>query len=145
MVSMSYDDKNTLKKAGLKATPMRLLVLATLRDASKPLAVKDLLRELSKKDSSVDTVTVYRTLKSFEDACVVRSLSLGGDALRYELADDHHHHIVCLSCGLIEGFDVCAFAKLGDSILENSKKFSSITRHSFELFGLCSACATVKS
>ncbi len=142
---MSHDaDKNILKQAGLKATPMRLLVLATLRDASEPLAVRDLLRELSKRDPAVDTVTVYRTLKSFEDMSVVRSLSLGGDALRYELADDHHHHIVCLSCGLIEAFDACAFAKLGDSILKNSKKFASITRHSFELFGLCSACAASK-
>jgi Fe2+ or Zn2+ uptake regulation protein len=142
---MSIIDKNLLKESGLKATPVRLAALVALRNASTPLTAKELIACLSKKDPSVDTVTVYRTLKSFEDASVVRSLSLGGDALRYELADDHHHHIVCLSCGLIEGFDACAFAKLGDSILRNSKKFKTITRHSFELFGLCTSCVTVKA
>jgi len=141
---MHSHDADTLKKAGLKATPVRLLVLAVLGKASKPLSVKDLVKGLSKKDSSIDTVTVYRTIKSFEDTGVVRSLSLGGDALLYELESDHHHHIVCLSCGLIEAFDACAFAKLGDSILKGSRKFASITRHSFELFGTCRSCSLSK-
>ncbi|MFA6158690.1 MAG: Fur family transcriptional regulator [Candidatus Paceibacterota bacterium] len=141
---MQTRDRDTLNKAGLKATPVRLSVLAALSTASHPLTVKGLLGELSKKGSSIDTVTIYRTLKSFEGASIVRSLSLGGDALSYELADDHHHHIVCLSCGLIEGFDECAFVRLGDSILAKSKKFKTISRHSFELFGTCSACAVRK-
>lgn len=141
---MTAKDKEILNKVGLKATPVRLLVLATLRNASRPLTVKDLLKVLTKKDSSIDTVTVYRTLRSFEEASVVRSLSLGSDALSYELADDHHHHIVCLKCGLVEGFETCAFTKIGDSILKASKKFKVISKHSFELFGTCSSCATIK-
>ncbi len=139
---MNTHDKKLLNDAKLKATPVRLLVLSTLRSAPKPLTVKDLLKALSKKDSSIDTVTVYRTLKSFEDADIVRSLSLGADALSYELADDHHHHIVCLRCGLVEGFELCAFTRLGDEILKNSKKFKTISKHSFELFGTCSSCVT---
>lgn len=141
---MILADSQTIKKAGLKVTPMRLLVLSILRAASRPLLVRDLVTALSKKDPSVDTVTVYRTLKSFEEKSVIRSIFLGTDALSYELADDHHHHIVCLSCGVIEGFDACAFEKLGDSILKNSKKFKAITKHSFELFGTCSGCVSSK-
>lgn len=138
---MNTHDKDLLKKARLKATPVRLLVLSTLRSASKPFTVKDLLAVLSKKDPSIDTVTVYRTLNSFEGANIVRSLSLGSDALSYELADDHHHHIVCVRCGLIEGFDLCAFTKLGEEILKGSKKFKTISKHSFELFGTCVSCS----
>jgi Fe2+ or Zn2+ uptake regulation protein len=138
---MRSNDIEVLRGAGLKVTPVRVAAFEALRTATKPLTAKEIKVFLSKRDSSIDTVTVYRTLKSFEDAGLIRPLSLVGDAVSYELADDHHHHIVCLSCGLIEGFDACAFAGLGSSILENSKNFHSIARHSFELFGTCSACA----
>ncbi len=141
---MDSKDVEVLREAGLKATPVRLSVLSALAAATRPLTVKDLIGTLSKKDVAIDTVTVYRTLRSLEEASIVRSLSLVSDALSYELADDHHHHIVCLKCGLVEGFEACAFSSLGESILRNSKRFKIISRHSFELFGTCVSCSAIK-
>lgn len=137
---MKRSSEDIVKAAGLKITHVRLSALDALASARKPLTAKALLSALAKKDKTIDTVTVYRTLKSFEESGIIRSLSLGSDSLSYELAHDHHHHIVCLSCGLIEDFDACAFDSLKSKILKDSRHFKAITKHSFEMFGVCVSC-----
>ncbi|HEY0907821.1 MAG TPA: Fur family transcriptional regulator [Candidatus Paceibacterota bacterium] len=133
--------KTQLRDSGLKATPVRQAVLALLSRSGKPFTAKEIVAKLSIKIKGLDTVTVYRTLHSFEKEGIVRSISLGKDALSYEVPSHHHHHIVCTDCSHIEDFEACAFDSLKDSVLKHSKSFTDITKHSFELFGLCKACS----
>ena len=51
-------------------------------------------------------VTVYRALDLLSGLGLVRRLDLG-DGPRYELAEDHHHHLICEGCGEITEFDEC--------------------------------------
>jgi Fe2+ or Zn2+ uptake regulation protein len=116
-------------------------LLEILLSFGKPLSAKGILEQIEKKIKNTDQVTVYRTLKTLSEKGIVHSVHWGGDALLYEISREHHHHMVCTSCGDIEDFHECDFDKISKNILRGSKKFSHIMRHSFELFGLCSCCS----
>ncbi|MEZ5235168.1 MAG: transcriptional repressor [Acidimicrobiales bacterium] len=51
--------------------------------------------------SSISLRTVYQTLNDLCALGVIGSVHLGGDALRYDLNTDEHHHLVCDACGSI--------------------------------------------
>ncbi len=132
--------ETVLQKAGLKITPARREILAYIIELHTPCGAQDIARALKKKD--IDLVTIYRTLLSFEKAGIVRRVDLRTDAVVYEVATTHHHHIVCTSCGMVEDFTDCDVSIRMKKIIRASKKFTSIQDHSFELFGTCGMCTT---
>jgi len=126
------------KTYGLKATAPRSAVLTALESAKVPLNAKELHSKLSEK--GIDLVTVYRTIASFEEKRIIRRVDLRKESVSYELALDHHHHIVCTSCGTLEDIDACEIEELSKKLVKKSKQFTKISEHTFELFGLCTAC-----
>lgn len=143
-------DNNDLKKiirdAGFKATPARLAILSLFTGDCGALCVEDVYKKLSKTSKNVklgktiDMVTVYRTLESFEKAGIVKRVYTQRQAAYYERAGHHHHHIVCTSCGTVESFDACDVKDIAKQALSQSSQFKSISDHSFELFGMCNVC-----
>ena len=137
---MKSTHEKVLRDHALKCTPARLLVLAIFESSHTPLTVQA-LHTLMRK-STIDLVTLYRTLESFEKAGIIRRVDLRQDAISYELAKEHHHHIVCTKCGVIEDVPSCDVATLIKNIARSSSKFKHIQEHTFELFGVCTNCAT---
>lgn len=95
------DIEQRLQKKGVKPTAMRILVLDHLigRQSAQSLT------ELEKALAPVDRVTVYRTLKTFEDNHLVHAIDDGTGAPKYALCEDssddlHHHDLhVHFNCG----------------------------------------------
>jgi Fe2+ or Zn2+ uptake regulation protein len=140
--AMEVASKNLLNNLGLKATPGRIRLLALLQKTTTPLTIQDMLKGLSQ---SMDQATLYRNLEALTAANLVRQLEFKKGKAYYELSDRHdHHHIVCRDCGQIEDFVGCDFDKLAAKALKQSRKFSAIKEHSFEMFGICDSC-TVKN
>lgn len=134
--------KEQLRAVGLRATKPRLALAALLEHRHQPVGTPDLSAELVPKQ--FDLATLYRTLKSFQDAGLVRHVPLDQRFASYEWvqdADEHHHHLVCRDCGLIEEIPECDLEALEKRVLKASKRFDSVTSHSLEFFGVCSACA----
>ncbi|MGH3147320.1 MAG: Fur family transcriptional regulator [Rubrobacter sp.] len=84
----------------------------------------------------VGLVTVYRTLDLFSELGLVRRLDLG-DRPRYELAEDHHHHLICEDCGSVAEFEQCP---LDPRLLAGLAEGFEARSHSLEVFGRCSSC-----
>lgn len=143
---MKHSTEQMLKEVGLKVTPMRVTLLELFVGSKIPLTAKDILVSLKQKKVPVDTVTLYRTLNSFEETGLIKSIHLGKDALSYEIVDSghHHHHIICTKCDALEDIDMCVFDTVEASLLKKSKLFKLITKHSFELFGICNNCSKTK-
>lgn len=132
----------TLKKAGLKVTPTRRVLLEQFSHDCAPMNAERLAASLASK--KIHLVTIYRTLNSFVEKGILRQVPLRTDSIHYERADHHHHHIICTSCGTIEDIDACS-ASLTKNALSTSKKFSAINDHSVEFFGICKTCPKKKS
>jgi Fur family ferric uptake transcriptional regulator len=90
-----------MRGGGYKATPQRVAVLRALVEEQHQS-----LEEVRVRCPEVGLVTVYRALDLFGRLGIVRRLDLG-DGARYELAQDHHHHRICESCGDISEFEEC--------------------------------------
>ncbi len=118
-----------MRGRGYKATPQRIGVLRALAAEQHQS-----LEEIRGRCPEVGLVTVYRTLDLLSELGAVRRLDLG-DGPRYELAEDHHHHLICETCGDISEFEECP---LDPSALRNLDFV--VSSHSLELYGKCGAC-----
>ena len=119
-----------MRGAGYKATPQRTAVLRALAEEQHQS-----LEEIRARCPEVGLVTVYRTLDLLGGLGLVRRLDFG-DGARYELAEDHHHHMICESCGDISEFEECPLDP-GRLSFGNGFEMSS---HSIEVYGRCATC-----
>ena len=101
-------------------------------------ALHDVLRARGEK---VGLTTVYRHLTALAEAGEVDVLrGVDGEAVyRRCAADDHHHHLVCRSCGAtveVNGPAVEAWA----TAVAAEHGYVDVT-HTLEVFGTCRACS----
>ena len=120
--------QDAVKKAGLKATLPRMLILEVLTktiDSEIHLSAEDIYRKLIDAGEEVGLATVYRVLTQFEQAGIcIRHNFEEGHAV-YELTpSDHHDHMVCLDTG-----DVIEFT---DDVIEERQKILA-TEHGYEI------------
>jgi Fur family ferric uptake transcriptional regulator len=99
---MTADIEERLEAKGIKPTAMRKLVLDYLLLQNSAIS----LTELEKALSPVDRITVYRTLKTFEEHGLVHSIE-DGTASKYAVCvedcnklshQDLHVHFSCNNC-----------------------------------------------
>ncbi|AWM32504.1 Fur family transcriptional regulator [Hymenobacter nivis] len=95
---------HTLVRHGLRETPARRAVLALLSGRGYALTGAEVEREIS---GGIDRVTLYRTLKSFEEHGLVHRVPDDADGLRYAACSiectarahfDNHVHFKCGVC-----------------------------------------------
>lgn len=117
-----------------------MAVLAFLASGGHYISAQEIHEKLGKK-KGLDLVTVYRTLASFEKAGIIKRVDVRKDAIYYEYNEGHHHHIICTKCDKVAEFSNTGDEALIEKALKQVKGFSSISHHSFDLFGLCDTCA----
>jgi len=125
-----------LQGAGLRATPQRIAILQLLEVQKKPVSAEGLVQAARGR---FDVTTAYRTLDALAAMRVVRKVRIADDRALYEMADDHHHHAVCTSCGTICDISMCLPLGL-DAKVKRAAGFGRIDSHSLEFFGLCKTC-----
>jgi Fe2+ or Zn2+ uptake regulation protein len=132
--------KNILFNKKVTSTPKRVALLMALAAYKKPVSVSEILKKVQ-KDIDLDLVTMYRNLTLMSTVGIVKELHLQKGISFYEYnKGDHHHHFICRGCGYIEDIHECLSSDMTEKVLKNTKKFSSVTDHSFELFGICNVC-----
>ena len=120
-----------IRDSGYKATPQRLAVLEAVAAEQHQS-----LEGIRARCPGVGMVTVYRALDLLSGLGLVRRLDLGRGAC-YEVAEDHHHHLICEGCGDITEFEKCP-VDLQD--LPPAGDDFEVRAHSLEVYGTCSAC-----
>ena len=99
-MSPTPDDK--LNNRNIKPTAMHELVLKVLTEQSTAIS----LAELEQQFQKADRVTLFRTLKTFEENKLIHSIDDGTGSVKYALCtescqcnpDDLHVHFFCASC-----------------------------------------------
>ena len=132
-------EQNILKKAELKSTKKRQMLLFLLQKQARPMTAEE-LHEQANNILPMNVSTVYRTLNTLTDkGILVRSVRQDGKAYYALAKKDHYHRLVCDLCGKVIPIDTCPLSELEES-LENKTGFR-ITSHSLEFTGLCPECA----
>ena len=105
------------------------------------LTAQEMFDRLRESDRKVGIASVYRVLELLTSEGLVQRIDLGSGIARYEPAHsggDHHHHLVCDSCGRVEAFE--------DSSLEQalvgvgSASGYLVAGHDVVLHGACADC-----
>jgi Fur family ferric uptake transcriptional regulator len=129
-------------------TMPREAILELLSKSSKHMSAKEIYASLYNSYPGMGLTTVYRTLDLLARMGVVTKLTLGDGQSRYEFKsrekEDHHHHLICTSCGRI--IDYSEFLDEELSLVKKTeerlaKKFNFVIQdHNIEFLGLCEKC-----
>jgi len=130
-----------LGRNGLKSTVQRDIIIGEFFKTRGHVSVEQLHTALRGIHSSIGLATVYRTLKILADAGLAHERRFNDGFTRYECCapdDNHHDHIVCLSCGLVQEFENDEIEELQRNVAANHN--FRMLKHKLEIYGLCEAC-----
>jgi Fur family ferric uptake transcriptional regulator len=123
-----------------RTTRQRSALLAVLEEPAGFRSAQELHARLRERGEPVGLATVYRGLQALVDAGDVDVLRGGdGEAAYRRCSPQHHHHLLCRSCGLtVEVADPPVERWAAKIAAEHG--FRDV-QHSLEVFGTCGACA----
>ncbi|MFZ5596928.1 MAG: Fur family transcriptional regulator [Bacillota bacterium] len=129
-----------LKMGGYRLTPQRREILNCFGEGGMHFSAEEVHREVRRRYDNISLDTVYRNLNTLRELGIIDALNFEDGKVRYELSREnrHHHHLICLKCGISEELDFCPLEFLDQALLK--EKDFAVKRHSFEIYGYCSRC-----
>ena len=129
-----------IKSHDLKYTEHRYAVLYRVAKSKTPIGVQKIIEDLQKK-YHIDTATVYRNLKSLEEAGLINKFDFNTGYAYYELATDEVvHKIICNTCQNIEKVSGVVFDEALKKVIRKSKKFNTTSYATITVYGYCKNC-----
>jgi Fur family ferric uptake transcriptional regulator len=133
--------ERALREAGYHRGGAREAVLGLLADQPCALSAHEIDDRLRGGDRAVGRASVYRVLEQLTELKLVMRVEVGDGIARYEPSrpgGDHHHHVVCDTCGQIEPFEDPDL-ELAIHRLSSRLRFD-VGEHDVVLRGECRAC-----
>ncbi len=138
-MSCDTDSVAVLRRAEMKLTPQRLMVLSALRHAQGHLTAAEIFEQVRAAYPYVDISTIYRTLTALRTMRLVTETDMGSGDLAYEWVQERpHHHLICSGCHRVLELDHGYLERLGDDLARDLDFEADL--HHFAIFGRCAAC-----
>jgi Fur family ferric uptake transcriptional regulator len=136
--------ETTLAGAGHKRGGARRAVLELLANQSCALTAVEIEDALRSRQRAVSRASVYRILEELERVQLVQRVETGQAMVRYERvcgdSEEHHHHLVCDSCGVVMPFSDAALERAIAKVSERVP-LAVVSEHEIVLHGACRQCA----
>ncbi len=124
-------ERNTRQRGALRRAFQR---------ADRPLSTSEVLELARAEVGRLGIATVYRNIRAMLDEGWLATVSLPGEAPRYELhGKPHHHHFHCRSCDRVFDVPGCTH-DLGAGLPDGF----TLHDHEVVLFGTCRDCADAR-
>jgi Fur family ferric uptake transcriptional regulator len=127
-----------LEEHNLKHTRQRDDILGVFLEAKGHITSDEIYNRVRERFSNIGYTTVYRTMKLLCDAGLASERHFDDGVRRYEIAHEHHDHLVCTRCGRIIEFE-CEMIEAAQQKIADRYGFR-VLRHRHELYGHCSHC-----
>jgi Fur family ferric uptake transcriptional regulator len=103
-------------------------------------SIEDLCAAVRRVSPKTSRATVYRWMASMAASGLVEQVGSAHGAALYARchSGEHHHHLVCTSCGRVEEAE-CHLEQTVQAARERSGFL--VTGHDLNLYGLCGSCA----
>lgn len=128
--------EEAMRKAGVRRTRQRMLIIQELLDNYQHPTAEQLYAQLMAKDSTISLATVYHTLALFARLGLIRELHGSKEALRCDPVTAAHAHAYCSRCGAVFDFPQPPAANIPAVNIPGFQPISS----EFSVFGYCAAC-----
>jgi Fur family peroxide stress response transcriptional regulator len=128
------------KRAGTKLTHQRLEIFREVASSLDHPGAEAVFRAVQSRMPTVSLDTVYRTLWMLNDLGLLTTLGQRRESVRFDANLTHHHHYVCVRCGLARDFE----SEELDAIRVPSavKKLGRVVATHVEVRGVCAKCAS---
>lgn len=123
---------------GVRATVQRRAVLRAVGEAQGSFTVAELHDHARRHEPRLGLATTYRTVELLRASGGVHPLLGEGRHTYVRCRPDHHHHLVCTSCGGVEETDLCAAPS--ETELRRRHGFTAAA-HELDIYGTCRRCA----
>ena len=128
-----------LRAQGYKLTPQRRAVVKVVTSTKDRLTIATIYNKLQRIHTGIGLVTIYRTLEILAELGLVCEIYTGDKCRSYTTGtSQHHHHLVCSSCGKVVDFSGHYIEKLEESLSRESG--FRIEEHPLEFIGVCGSC-----
>jgi Fur family transcriptional regulator, ferric uptake regulator len=121
-----------------RMTPARRAVIDAVEARPGAFTVVEIFDRARSAHPALGLATTYRTIELLRRAGGVHPLTGAGRAAYVRCRPEHHHHLVCTSCGGVEETELCAAPS--DEELRRRHGFRAQT-HEVDIYGVCSRCA----
>jgi Fur family ferric uptake transcriptional regulator len=131
-----------LVSAGCRRGGARTAVVTYLGAQTCAVSAREVGVGLRRQGNPVGRASVYRALEDLAQLRLVTRLDVGDGLARYEPArpgGEHHHHLVCDSCGAVEPFEDPALERAIAKVA--GRVAFAVEEHDVVLHGNCSGCA----
>jgi len=128
-------------RAGHRSGGARRAVIESLAEQECCRSAQEIFDQLRADGRRVGIASVYRVLDLLLTLGLVQRLDLGGGVSRYEPAlpgGEHHHHLVCVRCGLVSPFEDPGLERALEGTAERSEY--TVDAHDVVLRGRCPDC-----
>ena len=130
-----------LAAAGHRSSAPREEVIGAIAELGCSITAREIADLLRERGSGVGLASIYRALELLDRLGLVQRFDVGEGVARYEAAlpgGDHHHHLVCDSCGTVEPFEDQSLEEAIHGL--SGKTEFTIAAHDVTLHGECPAC-----
>ncbi len=127
------------RKSGAKLTHQRMEIFREVAQSADHPDVEKVYNGVRKRMPTVSLDTVYRTLGWLKELGLIKTLGPPRERTRFDANLSHHHHFVCIQCGLTRDFYSDKFDKL--SLPESVQSIGYVETTQVEVKGICLKCA----
>ncbi len=127
---------------GMALTHQRLVIYEALAATDEHPTPEAVYERVRKSIPSISLATVYKNIRSFEDAGLLRQVNLLHESVRLDANLDNHHHLVCVQCKSVTDIPEDAIAPVRMNGHAPGK--FRIQRYNVEVLGLCAHCASAR-
>lgn len=122
-----------IREEGGRITKTRREIIQILFHSDYMLSFQKIASKLKTRP---DRTTIYRELLFlFKKGIVSKSVILNKDY--FEIAKEHHHHLICIKCNSFRKIFACDKAK--EEKIAKDNKFK-VTSHLSDFYGVCRDC-----
>lgn len=135
---------DALGQAGYRLTTPRRALAELIAGRRGHFTADELLGESRRRRLGLTRATIFRSLDVLTDLELVERLDLPSGEHAFvacQPAQQHHHHIVCSSCGRSTEVADNGFETVAASIARSTGY--RVDLHRLELFGLCPSCRAI--
>ena len=123
----------------VRTTRQRTAVAAVLDELEGFHSAQEVHARLRAGGDTVGLSTVYRAVQALADDGELDSIRTGsGEALYRRCSTQHHHHLVCRSCGRTVEVAGPAVERWADRVADEHG-FAEVS-HTLEIVGTCAEC-----
>jgi Fur family ferric uptake transcriptional regulator len=133
--------RDVVRRSGARSGTARDAVIAHLATQSCCLSAQEVLDGLRAEGRAVGIASVYRALDQLAELGLVHRIDLGEGLTRFEPAHpggEHHHHLVCETCGKVDTFDDPALERAITDVAGSHDYV--LGQHDVVLRGACGDC-----